>query len=368
MLRLKPTQTFAFAVIVLAVLAFSSAGCREKALQPAPGDTGVYPAGLSPKQASMVLAKVGDYSITLGEYAAALERMDSFDRGRYVSQERRRELLDEMIKVELLAQEAERRGIDKEPATQEALRLVLRDALLRDARKNARGPADFTDEEVRAYYNANREQYMEPERRRVSHLATKDRSKAEQLLVQARSLGDIEAWGRLVLEHSEEYKTKKHAGPVETAGDVGFVGPPGDSRGANPRVPEPLRAAVFDVGVPEAAEESQIVNRVVDDGLGMFHLVRVVGVTKAHARSFEESERSIRIKMAEQEVLASEQNLEVELRKRHPVTIDDAALAEAKTPDKKLFAPPLQQNDSSAGSPNPHPQDTHEDHDHDHDK
>jgi len=171
-----------------------------------------------------------------------------------------------------------------------------------------------------------------------------------------------------VLEHSEEYKTKKHAGPVETAGDVGFVGPPGDSRGANPRVPEPLRAAVFDVGVPEAAEESQIVNRVVDDGLGMFHLVRVVGVTKAHARSFEESERSIRIKMAEQEVLASEQNLEVELRKRHPVTIDDAALAEAKTPDKKLFAPPLQQNDSSAGSPNPHPQDTHEDHDHDHDK
>ena len=34
--------------------------------------------------------------------------------------------------------------------------------------------------------------------------------------------------------------------PVDLAGDVAFVGPPGDPRGTNPRVPEEVRAAAFE--------------------------------------------------------------------------------------------------------------------------
>jgi len=339
---------------VLGVLFLSSTGCREEAVRAAPSDTGEYPAGLSPKQAAMVLAKVGDHSITLGEYAAALDRMDSFDRLRYRSAERRRELLDEMIKVELLAKEAERRGLDKEPETQQALRQILRDALLDDARKTARAPADIPVEEVRAYYDANKDQYAEPERRRLSHLTSRDRAQAEELYVKAKALPNMEAWGRFVIDNSQEYrddkgnKNKDHSGPFETAGDLGLVGPPGDIRGANPRVPEPVRAAVFEV-----ANAGEMVDRVIENN-GTFHLVRLVAVTKAHTRSYEEAERTIRIMMADREKLAKEQQLEEELRKKFPVTIDDAALADVKTPAPKLFAPP------------PAPAHDHDEDDHDH--
>src|SRR4051812_9873030 len=50
---------------------------------------------LTPEQASQVLARVGERSITLGDYAAALERMDPFERMRYQTEDRRQALLDE---------------------------------------------------------------------------------------------------------------------------------------------------------------------------------------------------------------------------------------------------------------------------------
>jgi hypothetical protein len=81
--------------VLLAVAAAGAAsGCKSCS-----GDSG-SDAGASPtklltdQQASQVLAKVGDNAITLGDYTAALEHMDQFDRLRYQSPERRKELLD----------------------------------------------------------------------------------------------------------------------------------------------------------------------------------------------------------------------------------------------------------------------------------
>lgn len=335
MLVSRSIHRLRWAAPLLGWLAMISTGCRDDALRRPSEDTAPPPAGLSPKQAAMVLAQVGDHSITLGEYAATLEQMDQFDRLRFKTPERRRELLDEMITVELLAKEAERRGLDKDPRTQEALRQVLRDALLRDARKSARAPGEFGEDEVKAYYEAHRDQYAEPERRRVSHLVVKDKKKAEELLVKAKAMTDQEKWGQLVLDHSDEYKGKEYRGPVETAGDLGLVGPTGDRRGANPRVDDSLRAAVFEV-----AEVGQMVDRVVPDASGSFHLVRLVGLTKAHTRSFAEAERTIRITLAQQEIAVREQQLEEELRKKYPVTIDEAALADVKMPTTPSAAPP----------------------------
>ncbi len=105
---------------------------------------------LTPELAAKVLAKVGDKNITLGDYVAVLDRMDQFDRLRYQSPERRKELLDEIINVELLAQEATAKGYDKDPVAQEELRQILRDAMLADTRKDAPKPADIPLAEVRA--------------------------------------------------------------------------------------------------------------------------------------------------------------------------------------------------------------------------
>jgi len=88
-----------------------AAGCRAPAAE----------------QAGRVLAKVGDRTITLGDYVAALEHMDQFDRMRYQSPERRKELLNEMIDLELLANEARQKGYDQDPVAQQEIRAILRD-------------------------------------------------------------------------------------------------------------------------------------------------------------------------------------------------------------------------------------------------
>src|SRR5580698_11506370 len=78
--------------------------CRKPTSEQA--DAGAAMGGLTPEQSSQVLARVGDRTLTVGHYVAALEHMDQFDRMRYQSTERRKELLGEMIDVMLLADEA----------------------------------------------------------------------------------------------------------------------------------------------------------------------------------------------------------------------------------------------------------------------
>ena len=80
-------------------------GCSHSR-DPAGGGADAGQAGLSSAQAAQVLARVGTRTITLGDFAAALERMDPFERIRYQTDDRRQALLDEMIIVELMAREA----------------------------------------------------------------------------------------------------------------------------------------------------------------------------------------------------------------------------------------------------------------------
>jgi parvulin-like peptidyl-prolyl isomerase len=284
------------------------------------------PRALTPEQAQQVLARVGERTITLGDYAAALERMDTFERLRYQSPDRRKLLLNEMVELELFAQEAKRRGLDQQPETQERLRQMLRDELLRDVRRELKGPNDLNEADVRKYYDAHKAEFNEPERRRVSHIALASQSEAKALLAKAQEATPAD-WGKLVLERSLDKGPKSlGATPPELAGDLGIVGPPGHPRGANPRVPEALRAAAFKID-----KVGGVLGEVVADG-GQFHIVRLAAKTEARERSFEEAERTIRISLVQELVKQREAALEQELSAKYPVTVDDAALAKIHVP------------------------------------
>jgi parvulin-like peptidyl-prolyl isomerase len=315
----------------LVLLPAVSLGACRKSQAPAPAPSAsaaaqasAAPFKLSPEQAQQVLAKVGERTITLGDYVAALERMDTFERLRYQSADRRKLLLKEMIEVELLADEARRRGLDKLPETQEHLRQVLRDELLRDVRKDVPSATDLPEADVRKYYDEHKDEFNEPERRRVSHIALANRAKAVEVLERAKSASSAE-WGEMVREFSRAPVPKElGAMPVELSGDLGIVGPPGHPRGANPRVSEALRAAVFKIGksgevLPELVEEN-----------GKFHVVRMTALTPPRERSYAEAERSIRVTLVQELVKKREAELDAELRKRFPVTVDEAALAKIK--------------------------------------
>jgi len=316
-------------VVVAIGCAVWALGCSKKKSEPtavASASASAGPKPLSPELAKKTLAKVGSRVITLGDYAATLERMDPFERMRYQSPDRRRRLLDEMVEVELLAQEAQRRGLDKGTETQERMRQVLRDQLLEEIRKGAPAANDIPEAELRAYFDSHKDEFAEPERRRVAAIVLETSAAAKAALAKAQG-ADPKAWGELVDQYSTSRSGRPQpSGPAELAGDLGIVGPPGHARGANPRVPEPVREAAF-----KLAELNQTYASVVEAG-GKFYVLRITSKTPGRERKFEESERAIRTAVVQARIKEREQALEKDLRGRFPVKVDDAALAKMALP------------------------------------
>jgi parvulin-like peptidyl-prolyl isomerase len=309
---------------VFALVLPACGGCNEKALV-TEGDGGHRTSSsLTPEQAAKVLAKVGDKTITLGDYAAAIDHMDNFDRLRYQSPERRKELLNDMINVELLAREAELKGYDKDPTAQQETRAILRDAMLKDARKGAPSPADVPEADVRVYFDAHRADYKDPERRRASLIVLKDEATARDVLEQAKKAPTATQWGEIVRAKSIDPQAKANV-PVDLAGDVGMVGPPGDTRGDNARVPDEVRAGLFEI--PKIGD---ILGRVVKAQDGKLYVVRLVQKTDARERTYQEAERSIRVKLAQDRMKAKEDEMLAQLRAKYPVQIDEKVLATVK--------------------------------------
>lgn len=310
--------------ILLAALA---SGCNEKALEQAASTSGEPVSGLGAEQASKIVAKVGERTITLGDFARTLDRMDPFDRLRYQTKERRRELLQEMIDVELLAQEAKRRGLDKRPEVVDALRQLYRDALLQKVRDSLPPPGAITADEVKAYYEANAERYTEPERRRVSAIVMTSKAEAEKVKGLAQKVKSATEWGELFLKNSiTAPKAKGPNDPVDLAGDLGIVGPPGDPKGGNAKVPEAVREAVFKMpGVGQVADS-------VIESEGKFFVVRLSGMTPGHKRTLAEADRTIRVAILQQKLTELENKLDQELRVKFPVQIDDKVLTDLSLP------------------------------------
>jgi parvulin-like peptidyl-prolyl isomerase len=321
------------------LLSFCSvAGCGKKSdgagpVASASASASAKPTALSPELAAKVLAKVGDRTITLGEYAATLERMDPFERLRYQSPDRRKQLLDEMIEVELLAGEARRRGLDKLPETEERRRQLLRDELLDRVKQGLPAPNDLPEAEVRAYYDSHKADFDEPERRRVSAIVLDSESEAKRVLGLARE-ATAEGWGKLVEQYGKAKKLRPGPPPPgELAGDIGIVGPPGDSRGANPRVAEPVREAAFKV-----SKVGDVYGEVVKSE-NDFYVVRLTGKTDPRSRSYQEAERAIRVAVVQAKIREREAALETELRGKYPVKVDEAALAKLSVPAPSASAP-----------------------------
>lgn len=338
----------------------ASVGCSDP---PAPttSDAGAPALGLTPEQASRVLAKVGDRTITLGDFAGALDRMDQFDRLRYQTPERRRELLKELIDVELLAIEAKKRGLDKSPEAEESIRQILRDALLGEVRSGLPSPAEISQEEVRAYYQAHLAEYREPERRRVSAIVVPDEKKAKTVLEAWKKAPDPTSWGKLFFEHSLNAPKEKESNiPLDLAGDLGIVGPTSDEKGANPRVPEAVRAAVFTLAkVGDVLAEPVVVGK-------QLYVVRLSGMTAGHERSLEEADRSIRVALLQQKTLELENKLDADLRKKYKVEIDDGALDKLGVPAAPpSTAPSASVSPSATVAPLPPPKiEKHDEHGH----
>lgn len=284
--------------------------------------------GLTAAEANEVLVEVGARSITLGDYVATLLRMDRFERLRYQSEERQKQLLDEMIEVELLAQEARRRGLDKDPEVELLMDQALRDELLRKIEDELPEPEKIGEREVHDYFEKHRAEFKEPERRRVLAISVGSREVAERVLQEAKDSSG-QKWGELAEKHSSDRSKVGKREANELAGDLGFVAAPGQVRGTNEAVPDPVRAAIFTVD-----KVGDVVDQVIE-AEKQFYVVRLGGLSPSRDRTLKDAERTIRIELRRQMFLQAEKDLEAKLRKKYPVVINEAALNGVQTKAQK---------------------------------
>lgn len=327
-------------VSVLAALVALGAGCARCGGADSEGSSSgsveAPAAGLSVEDSKKVLAKVGERTITLGDFAGVLERMGPYERMRYQAPERRKELLDDMITVELLAAEAVAKGYDKDPVTELELRSALRDAMLAELRKDAPKPESLPIDDIRAWYKEHTEMFRDPERRRISAIAVKTPAQAAAVITEMQRDSSAIHFGQLVRERSVLEDAKADV-PVDLAGDLGIVSPPGDPRGVNKRAPEPVRAAAYALSKVGTVSAEPLAAD------GLFYVLRLVQVLEARERTFEEAERSIRVRLAQEALTKREDEFVKELAQKIPVTIDEAALAKVRSapaPGGDALTPP----------------------------
>lgn len=173
-----------------------------------------------PEKTSAVIARVGRVELHEGD----LERMMARDPGatpqRFEAAAARQELLDGLIRFELLVQAADRAGLMQDPDALHAQQQIAVTKLVNRTLGAAAAPETITEADVQREYAARQAtDFTLPPAAHVRHLRVKDRALATRAAEQARAFAPTDDAGFVALVE----KTSEDALTRNTGGDLGFV-------------------------------------------------------------------------------------------------------------------------------------------------
>lgn len=304
----------------LAVLAGgASLGCQKKADPQGTRERPTPVAGpaappQSAEELKAPLAKINEVTITLGELQERINRQSPYIRARYTSLEQKKEFLDSLIRFEVLAKEAYRRGLDKDPEVVRTMKQVMIQKLMRDEFDVKITADTITDPEMKTYYDANLTEYVKPEEVRASAIITKNRAQAERVALEARGeAGKTNKGFRdLVNRYSQDEDSKLRGG------DLRYF----DAQ--TKEVPAPVIRAAF------ALLNTGDVSGAVDAGNGTWYVLKQTGRRKSMTKSFDDAKPAIRNKLFRDKRLAAQKDFVDGLRAAAKIEINEANLAKVR--------------------------------------
>ncbi|HET8540490.1 MAG TPA: peptidyl-prolyl cis-trans isomerase [Anaeromyxobacter sp.] len=180
------------------------------------------------KKTGPVVAKGNGISITADEFKARLDEQSPFIRARYTTLDRKKEFLDSLIRFEVLAREAQKQGLDKDPDVQNTLKKIMVQKLVQ---KNFQDPGTAAtavpDEELQKYYEAHKDEYVRAKRVRVAAVIWNapqgSPERAKKLALAQKALAKLKAeekkntlaFAQIVAEYSDDVATKPMAGDLQ---------------------------------------------------------------------------------------------------------------------------------------------------------
>jgi peptidyl-prolyl cis-trans isomerase C len=218
----------------LTLLALLFAGCTQKAGASQSGNRS------GSETHAAVVARVGKVEISEEDLKRAMARDPGASPARFETKEGRRELIDGLIRFELLAQAAERAGLTKDPDAVHAMQQIAVTKLVNQALGAAASPEATGRDEIEREYLAKRDtEFTVPAAAQVRHIRVSDEAQAQRLAARARALApsDDAAFVALVTANSEDVTTRSRGG------DLGFID-------KSSHLPAPLVEAALQLKTP----------------------------------------------------------------------------------------------------------------------
>jgi peptidyl-prolyl cis-trans isomerase C len=232
------------AALVAALLAtgLASGGPVLRTARAEPSDA-MAPPPADEARRKLVIAHGEGVEVTVGEVEDVLVQQGPSLRARYRDPEQLKVLVNGLVRAELLAIEAARRGYEQQPAVRYTAKDSAAQALVRAEVEDKITPETISVDEVRAYYDAHPAEFHRTAMRRASQLVLDDGAKAAALLPEAQK-ADARAFAELAKARSKDAATKAQGG------DLGYFArvpeDDGQQRDATqPKVAPGVRSAVF---------------------------------------------------------------------------------------------------------------------------
>lgn len=295
-------------ILATALAVAPLAGCKGKT------ETGSAPV----KKEGAVIAEVNGDTITTGDFKHELENLPPYLKPMADTPEGKKELLDTMVVRELILQQAKKDGLDKSPEVAAKLEELKKRVVVESfLKKKVEEQAKVSDEEMKKFYEENKDKFKSGEQVKASHILMKTEKEAQDVLKELKGGAKFE---ELAKKHSIDSAAAK-------GGELGWF-----SKGS--MVPE-FESVVF--GLKEG-ETSGIVKTKFG-----YHIIKLTGKRPAGTRTLDEVKEQITAALLpakQQEVF---QKLKDEIKKGAKVSVKEDVLkgldGKGTTPDKPAAAP-----------------------------
>lgn len=250
------------------------------------------------------LAKVNDVLITREAYMEKMNSLPEWARGKFTTEEGRKEFLDEIIKEELLYQEASKKGFDDDPAIQKRINEFTRMTLISTLLKREIEDQIVVDEnETRAFYDKHSDSFKLGDEVKAQHILVDTEEEAQDIL---KKIMKNESFEDLAKNFSKDHSS------APQGGDLGFF-----ARGR--MVPE-FEKVAFELKPGDVSDP-------VKTKFG-YHIIKVIEKKPGKQRDFEEVKDTItkRLKMNQQKSLF--ESFIQNLRSTNVTEINEAVLKE----------------------------------------
>jgi peptidyl-prolyl cis-trans isomerase C len=317
---------------------------------PAGGKATKATGGQASEELDAPLATVDGVVITVGEFQDQISRQSPYIRARYTSLEQKKEFLESLVRFEVLAREAQRRGLDQDPEVIRTMKSVMVQKLMREEFDKAVPPDSVTDAEMKAYYDANIKEYVKPEEVRASAIVVQAKAAAEKIATEAQ--GDAgktnKGFRELVTKYTTDEETKVRGG------DLRYF------NRSSKDIPKAVIEAAY--GLAKTGD----VSGAIDAGDGKFYVIKLTGKKNAMTKTFDDVKQQIRNKLHREKRVAAQEAFVASLKTQAKVEVNEANLAKVRIdtsqqeaadphdhgmPDSPAAPPEDDKHDDKAGQP-----------------